>query len=166
MKSPHPWKQATRQSHEAKRYPGDLAADLGLAETSALSPWAWRSFALAASVAIAASLLWWLNRTPTGAVTPEADMIAIELTTEPPTQTAAPATHAPATLGVRLSEIPTLKLSRTTDRPSRFSSPSSPPSFNFRSTPKRFLRVDFKRPDSSSPSSRRPQHELPADRVV
>ncbi|MEM9420843.1 MAG: hypothetical protein AAGA25_17590, partial [Planctomycetota bacterium] len=84
MKSPRPPKQAARESYEAKRYPGDLAADLGLSDSYSISPWAWRSLALAASVMIAASALWWLNRTPPAGVEPESNPIVAAPKPAPP----------------------------------------------------------------------------------
>ncbi|MBB6431113.1 hypothetical protein [Algisphaera agarilytica] len=164
MKSPPPIQQAARERHQANRYPGDLAADLGLSETSAASPWAWRSLALAASVVIAASALWWLNSAPPTEVGPEPGPIVVDAPPRPPVATTQSAD--PATIGVRLTEVPTLRLSRVTDRPSRYAPPSSPASFKPRSTPKRFPSVDFKRPKPNPPSSRRPSHEHAPDEIV
>ncbi|MEO0515341.1 MAG: hypothetical protein AAF086_08625 [Planctomycetota bacterium] len=158
-------KQTARRDYRTHRYPGDLAADLGLGRPRLAGRLRdWRGVGSAAALLVLAATVWWWVAAPSPqrvVVTPDgATPIAVPKTVASPPTTKA---IAPAAVGVRLTEVPPLRLSLLADRTGRaaISTRLRPRPLNLGSTPRRFPGLTLKRTDSPPPSSRRPFDEHP-----
>lgn len=170
--------KAARQHYQTTRYPGDLAADLGVdAKITKQAPM-WRgALAVAAAILLAVSGWWLSNRQQTVPLGPMPSPMVVTPLPETPFWDSKAASIDPRGVGVRLSEVPTLRTSRLADRPERLTPPTRPRTLSLGTTPRRFpgvivkravlspvLSPDFPRtfrpPSSRSPADEHPRHDF------